>query len=46
MSMVFCTVNVGTSVMTSITAKSVLKLHPRAKVFIIDAYARDSRRKF
>ena len=46
MSKVFCTVNANTSDLTSITAKSILKFHPAAKIFIVDAYAKDCNRKF
>lgn len=36
--MLFCIVNCGTNDLTSITAKSILRFHPTAKIFIVDVY--------
>ena len=35
--MLFATVNAGTNTFTNITAKSILKFHPSAKVIVVDA---------
>ena len=35
-SLIFCTVNCGTTNFTTITIKSILKFHPTAKVFVVD----------
>lgn len=34
--MIFCTVHAGKNIFTNITVKSILKIHPSAKVFIVD----------
>lgn len=34
--MIFCTVNAGTNILTNITVKSILQLHPSSKIFVFD----------
>lgn len=38
--LIFCTVNANSNEFTNITIKSILKFHPTAKIFIIDAFAK------
>ena len=39
--LIFCTVNAGTNDFTNLTINSILKFHPQAKIFIIDAFKDD-----
>ena len=39
-SLIFCTVNANSNIFTNITVKSILKFHPNAKVFIVDAFTK------
>ena len=41
--LLFCTVNAGTDMFTSITIKSILKFHPNATIFVIDAFAKSGK---
>lgn len=45
---VFCTIHAGQNKLTNITIKSVLKFHPKAKIFVIDVTSEKSwlREKF